>query len=288
MIDQAAQTYREIQDALCEALSAVDGARFITDVWDRPEGGGGETRVIEDGTHLERAAVLHSDVRGEPPSSLPHSVTEGSNSFRATGVSAIVHPRNPNAPTAHGNLRCFELDNGNGWFGGGFDLSPYYLYEEDAVEFHGGLRRVCGRHEAADYPTWKKACDDYFHLPHRGEARGVGGIFFDHVTAPGMLECQRELGHIFGETYRTILERRIDTPFGAAEEEWMLIRRGRYAEFNLVWDRGTRFGLETNGRTESILSSLPPRARWVYRHEPNRGSPEKNLLDLLRGEPRDW
>jgi coproporphyrinogen III oxidase len=212
-----------------------------------------------------------------------------SDRFFATGISVIVHPRNPHAPTFHANLRHFATD-ATSWFGGGLDLTPYYLYPEDARHFHGTLADICARHPVADHPAWKAACDDYFYLPHRGEARGVGGIFFDHLTdrLDEVWAFQRDLGDHIADAYLPVLERRLGAPYGAAEEEWHLRRRGRYAEFNLVWDRGTRFGLETGGRTESILASLPPRARWDYGATPAPGSPEAALLKMVSGPPRDW
>ncbi len=287
-VTKARAAYHVIQDAMCAALAGIDGGSFSVDRWARSGGGGGESRVLEGDGSIERAAALHSDVWGETPDRLSDTMAVGSTNFRATGVSVIVHPRNPHAPTLHANLRYFELDDGRSWFGGGADLTPYYLYEEDATHFHRILREVCERHPIADYPHWKRSCDEYFRLPHRGEARGIGGIFFDHITDPTMHEYQVDLGSALIDAYVPILERRSDTPFGADQEEWHLIRRGRYAEFNLVWDRGTRFGLETAGRTESILSSLPPRARWVYRHAPPADTPEAELLEFLSGEPREW
>jgi coproporphyrinogen III oxidase len=214
---------------------------------------------------------------------------EGSE-FYATGVSIIVHPRNPHAPTFHANLRFFETDTGSAWFGGGADLTPHYLYEDDARHFHRVLKQACDAHDVADYRAWKKACDEYFYLPHRKEARGVGGLFFDHLTdrLEEVWAFQTDLGERLIEAYIPILERRIEVPYGKAETIWQEIRRGRYAEFNLVWDRGTRFGLETSGRVESILASLPSRARWVYDHHPEPHSPEATLLDMVTSQPRDW
>ncbi|MDX1449052.1 MAG: coproporphyrinogen III oxidase, partial [Acidimicrobiia bacterium] len=200
-----------------------------------------------------------------------------------------VHPRNPYAPTFHANVRYFESDE-VAWFGGGADLTPYYLFEDDARHFHRVLADVCDRHDVADHAGWKRACDEYFHLPHRGEARGVGGLFFDHLTESldAVWSFQRDLADHLLDAYLPILERRAGTPYGNRETEWHRIRRGRYVEFNLVWDRGTRFGLETGGRTESILGSLPPVAAWSYDHEPDPDSPEGELLAFVRGEPRDW
>ena len=286
-----ADKYRIIQEELCDGLQELDGqAVFRSDDWERPGGGGGLTRVLSGGGQIEKAAVNFSDVEGETPEQLSEQLAAESTRFYATGISVIVHPANPHAPTFHANLRYFETDAGQAWFGGGADLTPHYLYEEDAHHFHGLLKQACGRHEVADYPAWKRACDDYFFLPHRGEARGIGGIFFDHLTErlQEVWAFQSDLGHVLADVYLPILERRMGAPFGQSELEWQEIRRGRYAEFNLVWDRGTRFGLETSGRTESILASLPPRARWVYAHEPDPGSAEEQLLETMRSSPRAW
>lgn len=283
--------YRDIQSAICSALEQVDGgSRFGSDVWERPGGGGGVTRILSGDGHLEKAAVNFSAVEGETPDQLSERLAVESSRFFATGVSVIVHPANPHAPTFHANLRYFETDHGPAWFGGGADLTPFYLYEEDAHQFHRGIEDVCDRHDVADYPAWKKTCDEYFYLPHRGEARGIGGIFFDHLSdrLDDVWEFQSEFGETLADIYVPILERRVGHAYGARERHWQEIRRGRYVEFNLVWDRGTRFGLETSGRTESILASLPPRARWEYSHEPEGGSPEAALLEMVRGAPRDW
>jgi coproporphyrinogen III oxidase len=289
--DEIETRYREIQRVLCSVLEGVDGgSTFSSDVWERPGGGGGLTRILAGDGHIEKAAVNFSAVEGAAPKDLSDRIAMDGSRFFATGVSVIVHPLNPHAPTFHANLRYFETDAGTAWFGGGADLTPHYLYEEDARHFHRTLEAVCGRHGVADYETWKDMCDDYFHLPHRGEARGVGGIFFDHLSErlDEVWAFQSDLGESLEEAYVAILEGRLDTPYGETEVEWQEIRRGRYCEFNLVWDRGTRFGLETSGRTESILASLPPRARWVYAHEPRPGSAETALLEVLRGRPRRW
>ena len=286
-----ADEYRTIQEELCVGLQELDGRSvFRSDDWERPGGGGGLTRVLSGGGQIEKAAVNFSAVEGETPERLSERLAGVSTRFFATGISVIVHPANPHAPTFHANLRYFETDAGQVWFGGGADLTPHYLYEEDAHHFHRLLKQACGPHEVADYPAWKRACDDYFFLPHRGEARGIGGIFFDHLTErlQEVLAFQAELGHVLADAYFPILERRMEMSYGQAELDWQEIRRGRYAEFNLVWDRGTRFGLETSGRTESILASLPPRARWVYSHEPDAGSAEERLLETLRASPRSW
>lgn len=289
MSDQAERAgtwFRSLQERICARFETFDGGgRFSTDPWDRPGGGGGVTRVLAGEGPLEKAAVNWSAVWGDAPPGLPEV---GGPRFWASGISIIVHPRNPYAPTFHANLRYFETD--TWWFGGGADLTPYYLFEEDVRHFHRVLAEVCGRHPVADYPAWKKACDEYFHLPHRAEARGVGGIFFDRLTGDfeDVFDFVRDLGEHLTDAYLPILERRVRLPYGARETNWHLRRRGRYVEFNLVWDRGTRFGLETGGRTESILASLPPRAEWEYGFEPEPGTPEAELLELLRGEPRWW
>lgn len=289
--DEIESRYREIQAAFASGIERLDGSgRFASDRWERAEGGGGDTRILSDGVHIEKAAVNFSAVWGPTPSRLSERMAAAGDRFYATGVSIIVHPRNPHAPTFHANIRYFETDTGSAWFGGGADLTPYYLYDDDARHFHRVLRAVCERHDVADHAAWKRACDEYFRLPHRGEARGIGGLFFDHLTArlDEVWRFQQDLGDHLLEAYVPVLERRVDVPHGRRELHWQAIRRGRYVEFNLVWDRGTRFGLETGGRTESILGSLPPSAHWEYSHEPDPGSAEAALLEMVRGEPRDW
>lgn len=282
------------QERFAAGVEALDARGiFITDGWKRDGGGGGVTRILSDGAHVEKAAVNFSAVHGSTPPALSEGLASGSERFYATGVSIIVHPVNPHAPTFHANLRYLETvagGDGKAWFGGGADLTPYYLYPEDAHHFHRVLAGVCSRHAVADHAAWKRRCDEYFYLAHRGEARGIGGLFYDHLTdrLDDVWALQRDLGDHLLEAYVPILERRIHTAYDDCAQRWHEIRRGRYTEFNLVWDRGTRFGLETGGRTESILASLPPRARWEYAHEPDPGSPESELLGLLRGKPRDW
>ena len=276
--------YRSLQGGFCTAIEEVDGrSRFLSDVWDRPGGGGGDTRILAGDGHIEKAAVNVSAVWGTAPPTMPGT------EFYAAGVSIIVHPRNPYAPTFHANMRYMATDE-TAWFGGGADLTPYYFFEEDARHFHRVISDVCSRHEVADYEGWKEACDRYFYLSHRGEARGVGGIFFDELSdhLDEVWAFQRELGDHLLDAYLPILGRRVWSPYGEREDRWHEYRRGRYVEFNLVWDRGTRFGLETNGRTESILASLPPRARWQYGYEPDPGTPEASLTDVLRGVPPRW
>ena len=289
----AEETHRwflDLQARLCARLEEVGGSgSFTSDRWERPGGGGGHTRVLQGDGPVEKAAVNVSAVWGQTPAGLGERLAAVGERFHATGISAIVHPRNPHAPTFHANLRHFVTDVSS-WFGGGLDLTPCYLYPEDARHFHGVIAATCARHAVADHPAWKRACDDYFRLPHRDEARGVGGIFFDHLTeAPAEVWAfQQDLGDHLTEAYLPILERRLATPYGPEEELWQLRRRGRYAEFNLVWDRGTRFGLETGGRTESILASLPPRVRWDHGTVVAPGSREAELIELLGGPARDW
>lgn len=283
--------YRRLQTQFAAGITAVDGEQgFSSDVWDRSDGGGGDTRMLIGGPNIEKAAVNFSAVWGATPPRLSEQLASQSDHFYATGVSIIVHPRNPYAPTFHANIRYFETDSGHSWFGGGADLTPHYIYPEDAQHFHHVLRRVCERHDIADHAAWKQACDEYFFLRHRSEARGIGGIFFDRLSTrlDEVWAFQQDLGNDLLEAYVPILERRIDTPYGTRERIWREVRRGRYVEFNLVWDRGTRFGLETGGRVEAILGSLPPRARWEYEFEPEPDSPEAELLDVLREAPRSW
>lgn len=283
--------YRQLQDELVTVFEEIDGTgAFTRDEWLRPGGGGGVTRILAGGRHLEKAAVNFSAVFGVTPSGLSEVAAQAGGGFYATGVSVIVHPANPYAPTLHANLRFLEGDGGLAWFGGGADLTPYYLIEEDAIHFHRVLASVCSRHPVARYREWKQACDAYFFLPHRGEARGVGGLFFDRLDErlEEVWAFHLDLGSSLPEAYLPILERRVAMSHGDREKQWHRIRRGRYAEFNLVWDRGTRFGLETGGRAESVLASLPPSAAWVYDHRPEPGSDEAALIDVLRGPARWW
>ena len=277
----------ELQDSICAALEEVDGSRFREDTWDRPGGGGGVSRVLSDGAVLEKGGVNFSEVHGELDKGFSNDLPGEGSDFYATGVSLVLHPRNPRAPTSHANFRYIEKGDRR-WFGGGGDMTPHYLYEEDAVHFHQAWKDACAPHGEDLYPRFKKECDEYFHLPHRGEARGIGGIFFDYVDVDeASLALWKDLSRAFVGAYVPILERRKDEPYGEAQRRHQLQRRGRYAEFNLVYDRGTIFGLRTGGRIESILMSMPPEARWDYdvRHE--AGSEEAKLIEVLRA-PRDW
>jgi coproporphyrinogen III oxidase len=277
-----------LQDSICTALEQEDGAgRFQEDNWVRPEGGGGRSRVLSDGSVFEKAGVGFSQVSGAtlPPSATASRPELAGKPFHALGVSLVVHPRNPYVPTSHMNVRFFESGD-HWWFGGGFDLTPYYGFEEDAVHWHRTARDAAITH----YPRFKKWCDEYFYLKHRAEPRGIGGIFFDDLAAPGFADSfglMRRVGDAFLPAYLPIVQRRKATPHGAREREFQLYRRGRYVEFNLVWDRGTHFGLQSGGRTESILMSLPPLVAWRYDWKPEPGSAEARLHDVFL-KPRDW
>ncbi|MEZ6183785.1 MAG: oxygen-dependent coproporphyrinogen oxidase [Planctomycetota bacterium] len=290
MTARAAALFRDVQERLCGQLEALDGrARFGRDAWERPEGGGGLTRVLTDGAVIEKGAINFSEVHGPAPALLKEHLKVDAERFFATGTSMIFHPQNPHAPTMHANVRYFEAGDA-WWFGGGLDMTPYYLYEEDAAQFHAAIKQVCARHEVADYPAWKAWCDRYFYLPHRGEARGIGGIFYDHLRGDpeALYAFVEDLGRNLLTAYVEIVARRKDAPFTPEQERWQLQRRGRYVEFNLIHDRGTKFGLQTGGRTESIFVSLPARVRWDYQAEPAPGTPEHALLTCVRGEPRAW
>jgi coproporphyrinogen III oxidase len=279
---------RSLQDAICAALERVDGGRFREDRWEREGGGGGHTRVLEDGAVFEKAGVNTSEVFGELTEAFAKKLPGSGRTFYAAGISLVLHPRNPLAPTVHANFRYLE-QGGATWFGGGADLTPYYLFDEDARHFHSVWKDACDAHDPAYYPRFKKECDGYFFLKHRGEARGVGGIFFDHLHTDVRKDFAfaKTCGEAFLSAYLPILERRHALPYSDAQRVWQEIRRGRYVEFNLIHDRGTLFGLETNGRTESILMSLPPRVRWVYDHHPEPASEEARLIEVLRS-PREW
>jgi coproporphyrinogen III oxidase len=278
-----------LQDDICKALEALEaGALFREEHWERPGGGGGRTRVLEGGRIFEKAGVNTSEVHGELTESFAQRLPGTGRTFFATGLSLVLHPQNPHVPAVHANFRYIE-HGARAWFGGGADLTPYYLQEEDARHFHRTLKVACDAYSLEAYPAFKAACDRYFFLKHRGECRGVGGIFFDELS--GDLErvftFVKRCGQAFVPAYVPLVERRREEPFSPQQREWQEIRRGRYVEFNLVYDRGTTFGLETQGRTESILMSLPPRVRWVYDHHPEPGSREAQLVDVLHS-PHEW
>jgi coproporphyrinogen III oxidase len=288
--------FLDLQARVVAGLEAISGETFRRDEWLRPEGGGGVSRLIENGSVLERGGVLFSHVTGDrmPGSATAHRPDLAGRSWEATGVSLVLHPRNPYAPTVHLNVRYFVAQKANAepvwWFGGGMDLTPYYGFDEDAIHFHHECREALAPFGRERYPRYKKWCDEYFFLKHRQEPRGVGGVFYDDLNEGGFERClalTRSVGDHFLPAYAPILERRKHTPFGERERDFQLYRRGRYAEFNLVWDRGTLFGLSSNGRTEAILMSMPPLALWRYDWKPAPGSPEAVLYtDFLVA--KDW
>ena len=287
-----------LQSSIVEALEKIDGGKFLRDEWQRDEGGGGISRIMEGGKVFERAGVLFSHVLGKqlPPTAAANRPEIAGRPWEAMGVSLVLHPQNPYAPTVHMNVRHFiarsslDAEHDAFWFGGGMDLTPYYGFEEDCIHFHRINKEALDPFGADYYPHFKKWCDEYFYLKHRKEPRGIGGVFFDDFHAPGFdqsFAMKRAVGEAFLAAYVPILERRLATPFGKAERDWQLYRRGRYAEFNLVWDRGTHFGLQSGGRTESILASMPPLATWRYNYVPEVGSKEAALGEqYLVG--RDW
>ncbi|MDT7829083.1 oxygen-dependent coproporphyrinogen oxidase [Pricia sp. S334] len=299
MRDKFHSYIKVLQDTITAKLEEVDGtARFREDLWERPEGGGGRTRVIENGNVFEKGGVNISSVHGELPKSMQAYFGVEDADFFACGLSLVLHPRSPMVPTVHANWRYFEMYDKSGsiadqWFGGGQDLTPYYLFEEDAEHFHAVCKAACDKHDPEFYTLYKKRCDEYFWNGHRNEARGVGGLFFDYCKATeemGMNDWYNfvtAVGDSFLDSYIPIVLKRKDIDYTADQREWQEIRRGRYVEFNLVHDKGTLFGLKTNGRIESILMSLPPFVQWRYDHREQAGSEEERLLDVLKN-PREW
>lgn len=286
-----------LQDDICQQLESEDGrASFVEDAWERPAGGGGRTRVIADGAILEQGGVNFSHVFGDklPPSATAQRPELAGRSFQAMGVSLVIHPNNPLVPTSHANVRFFVAEKAGEepvwWFGGGFDLTPYYGFEEDCVAWHRTAKAACDPFGEEVYARYKQWCDDYFFLKHRNEPRGVGGLFFDDLNAWGFEQTfafMRSVGDHYIKAYRPILAKRKHLPFTESQRDFQLYRRGRYVEFNLVYDRGTLFGLQSGGRTESILMSLPPLVKWRYNWQPAAGSDEARLYtDFLRH--RDW
>ena len=287
----------DLQDRICTALATEDGgAEFAETTWEREEGGGGRSRVMEEGAVFEKAGINFSDVRGN---GLPASATAtrpqlAGASFRAMGVSLVIHPRNPHVPTSHMNVRFFYAEPKDGepvwWFGGGFDLTPYYGKKEDAIHWHKTALAACAPFGAQHYPKYKAICDEYFFLPHRNEPRGIGGLFFDDYSEGGFdpaFAFMQSVGDHFVPAYQPIVARRKATEYSDSERQFQLYRRGRYVEFNLVYDRGTIFGLQSKGRTESILMSLPPLVRWDYDRHPEPGSKEAELYEVFL-KPTDW
>jgi coproporphyrinogen III oxidase len=287
--DRASAYFRELQDRIVAGLEALDGRSFREDIWQREGGGGGRTRVLTEGGLFEKAGVNFSDVRGEMSEEFSKQVPGEGRDFTACGVSLVLHPRNPMVPTVHANFR-FLTKGDRRWFGGGADLTPFYPYREDVVHFHRTWKRVCDAHAGVvDHARLKKWCDEYFFLAHRREPRGVGGIFFDYLEGDleRLFDFVRAAGDSFLDSYLPIARRRQAEPYTQEQKEFQEYRRGRYVEFNLVYDRGTVFGLKTGGRVESILMSLPARARWWYDYQPRPGSREAELTDYWL-VPRDW
>ena len=285
-----------LQDRICATLGAIDGNAFREDRWQRPEGGGGRSRVLEGGSVFEKAGINFSKVYGAglPPSATAHRPELAGRDFEALGVSLVIHPLNPYVPTSHANVRFFIARKPDAdpvwWFGGGFDLTPYYGFDEDAVHWHHVAREACIPFGDDVYPCYKKWCDDYFYLKHRNEPRGIGGLFFDDLNAWGFERCfdfMQSIGDHYLPAYVPIVERRKNHHYGERERDFQLYRRGRYVEFNLVYDRGTLFGLQSGGRTESILMSLPPQVSWRYDWHPPAGTPEAQLYERFL-QPRDW
>jgi len=289
--------YRNLQNEQVEAIMALDGAVSLRrDTWDRPGGGGGDTRILTGEGIIEKGGLNFSAVEGEVTEALAKQLQTSASRFFATGVSSVLHPCNPHVPIIHMNVRYFTLDDGTWWFGGGIDLTPHYIVASEAQAFHGDLKAICDRHAVADYPRFKAWADRYFYSPHRGESRGVGGIFFDHLGRDGTIDREAalafslDLAGQFSAIYARRATPHVDRTATEEERRWQGLRRGRYVEFNLVHDRGTRFGLVSGGRTESILMSLPSRAEWAYDHEPTEGTPEAETLAILRRgvEGTDW
>ncbi len=278
-----------LQDAICRSLEKADGSgSFEEDIWERPGGGGGRSRIIRKGTIIEKGGVNFSAVGGETPAKILQSFGLEKADFYATGVSIVLHPHNPFVPIIHMNVRYFEMSNGVSWFGGGIDLTPHYVNHDDATFFHNKLKKACDSHHPSYYPKFKQWADDYFYIQHRHETRGIGGIFFDHLKEEDGISMEdrwkfvKEVGSSFAPIYTQLMQKNHPLPFGENEKQWQMLRRGRYVEFNLVLDRGTKFGLETDGRIESILMSLPPLAGWEYNFTPENDSAEAKTLSLLK------
>ncbi len=287
---------KQLQTTICDALESADGkAKFSSENWTREEGGGGISRVIQNGAVIEKGGVMYSAVHGDAPDFLfkesEHTIAKEKTAkpkFYATGVSIVIHPVSPMVPIIHMNVRYFEMDNGTKWLGGGIDLTPHYINETDAKFFHSELKKVCDKHHSNYYPKFKKWADDYFFIAHRKETRGIGGIFFDRLNQNEEMSFEKNLafwkdiGSSFTGIYTELIKRNKDKTFTEPNKQWQLLRRGRYVEFNLIYDKGTKFGLESNGRIESILMSLPKFASWEYDHQVDTGSQEEKTLSLLK------
>lgn len=292
--ESIAQWFQELQDHICQELEALDGKEhFVEELWERPGGGGGRTRIIQNGSLIEKGGVNFSAVHGDTPLPLVKKGVLSEGTFFATGVSIVLHPYNPWVPIIHMNVRYFESGDGQYWFGGGIDATPHYIDKADAVAFHKLLKECCDKHNKEYYVKFKEWADNYFYIPHRQETRGIGGIFFDRLKEDSVMskeaiwEFVKEVGLTFVPAYKLLVSSKRNLPFNEQQKEWQLIRRSRYAEFNLVYDAGTKFGLETQGRIESILMSMPPLAAWKYNFRPQPGSPEAETLDMLK-KGIDW
>lgn len=292
--EEISKIYQGIQDLICNQLEIGDGkGKFLEDKWERPEGGGGRTRIFQGGEIIEKGGVAFSAVHGPTPTKILEKLKLEKANFYATGVSIVLHPKNPMVPIIHMNIRYFEMDNGVHWFGGGIDLTPHYINLEDASYFHSEVKKVCDQFRPDAYSNYKKWADDYFFIKHRNETRGIGGIFYDHLKASSdqefedILNFSLNVGKLFPKVYTHFMKKNHQIPYGPKEVAWQKLRRGRYVEFNLVWDAGTKFGLDTNGRTESILMSMPPEASWEYMHQPEIGSEESFTLKHLN-KGVDW
>ncbi|MBE8715350.1 oxygen-dependent coproporphyrinogen oxidase [Sphingobacterium hungaricum] len=293
--EQIAQEYQKIQDEICTALEKLDGkAHFVEEVWEREGGGGGRTRIIQNGNVFEKGGVNFSAVYGKLPEPIKKAFGVDEDDFFACGVSIVIHPNNPFVPIIHMNIRYFELNEQVRWFGGGIDLTPHYIQDADATYFHQALKTVSDKHSPTFYADFKTWADNYFFIKHRNETRGIGGVFYDKLTPEKtglsydeLFAYSCDLGRTFAPTYSEIVNRNRDKSYSDREKEWQFLRRGRYVEFNLVYDAGTKFGLETNGRIESILMSLPKQANWFYDFKTEAGSEEERTLSLLKKDI-DW
>ena len=292
-VTRTANIYKNIQQTICRTLEEADGSgRFTEDTWEK-EIGSGLTCVMQNGSIIEKAGVNFSHVRGNFNENMAKLLGENATAFAATGISSIIHSGNPFVPTIHMNVRYFNLDNGSSWFGGGIDLTPTYINLGEAQWFHQTLKEICDKYDLSFYPEWKTWADDYFYLSHRQETRGIGGIFFDRIQPASeayfekMLSLTSDLANVYPQIYSRLMKENGHKPFTEAQKRWQKIRRGRYVEFNLIHDRGTKFGLESEGNIESILVSLPAEVEWVYQYQPEPGSPEANSQELLR-KGIDW
>lgn len=293
--EEIARQYQIIQDEITSGLEKLDGAgRFQEEIWTREGGGGGRTRVIQHGNILEKGGVNFSEVHGSLPERIKRAFKVDKENFFATGISIVIHPNHPLVPIIHMNIRYFEIDENTRWFGGGIDLTPHYVFEDDALFFHNYLKGVCDQFSSDFYSKFKKWADDYFFIKHRNETRGVGGIFYDRLTPETagisweqIFEFSKAVGRSFVSIYSELVNRNRLKEFTDTQKQWQHQRRSRYVEFNLVYDAGTKFGLETNGRIESILMSLPPQANWEYNYQPEKGSEEEKTLELLK-KGIDW